>query len=180
MTPDEYERTGQRLTLEYHAAAYADMEPHVATLKRLASEQLAIAELGLRAGVSTWALLDGLPDDGEMWSVEVNPELATVPRRVREDPRWTLIRGDDRDPRTQQQLPPVGLVLIDTSHEEGHTLTELYLADWLDADVIALHDWNLDGVRRAVEAFIDDRRGRWRIREVEVSRWGLCVLERVP
>lgn len=161
------------MNLQEHAARFRDMGPHVATLTRLASEATTIVELGVRTGVSTWALLDGLPEDGRLVSVDLMRE--GIPRRVTEDPRWTLVTGDDRDATVQAQLPNAELVFIDTSHEYHHTLEELDLACRIGAKRIALHDWNLADVEDAVHGFIR-RHWTWRLWLVEPSEWGFVVL----
>jgi hypothetical protein len=176
MKPDDYERDVGPLTLAYHAQAWSDMEPHVATLTRLASGAHAVLELGVRGAVSTWAMLDGLPSDGKLTSIDIEDVVSdgTVPRRVREDPRWTFIHGDDTKPSIQARVQRADLVLIDTSHEYVHTLVELWWAFRLGAKVIALHDW--DEVAGAARHFVDVA-GRYSI-EVEPSKWGLGVLRR--
>lgn len=178
------------LTLAYHALSWADMVPHLATLTRYASEARVIVELGVRGAVSTWALLDGLPPDGRLVSVDSDPHVAErqphptalierykvlVPDRVADDPRWTLIIGDDRDRKVRNRLPSCDLVFIDTTHEYEHTLAELRMAVGLGARRILLHDYATDDVARAIDTF---RNGSsWRL-TVEPSEWGLAVLER--
>ncbi len=165
------------MTLRSHAHRYVDMEPHVDTLLRLASKAPVIVELGVRGGVSTWAFLDGMPEDGRLVSVDIDPTVPDqVPSRVSGDPRWALIIGDDRIDTYQRQLPEADLVFIDTSHEYHHTAAELLLAQRLKADHIVLHDWCLTDVQDAVLGFV--HRTRYEIEQVEDSRWGLVVLRR--
>lgn len=151
------------------------MEPHTATLTALAADAQTIVEFGVRGGVSTWALLDGLPADGTMTSVDIDQEvLSKIPDRVRDDPRWRLLIADDR--ATDVQLPDhADLVFIDTSHEYHHTVLELVIAHRLGAQVIALHDYALRDVADAVHGFV--RLTGWRL-TVEESQWGLAVIER--
>lgn len=163
--------------LHRHARHYVDMAPHVDTLVGLARTAPVIVELGVRGGVSTWAFLDGLPEDGRLVSVDIDgrvPDL--VPPRVKDDTRWTLIIGDDRDKHIQQQLPPADLAFIDTSHEYHHTVAELSLVARLEAHRIVLHDWNLPDVQDAVLGFT--RRSRYEIERIEDSQWGLAILRR--
>lgn len=161
-------------TLEAAAARWRDMEPHLATLTRLASGSCRALELGVRGGVSTWALLDGLPDGATLTSVDIDPVCREiVPDRVKHDPRWTLRIGDDRT------LPLEGtydFVFIDTSHEYEHTLLELELADRSGASVIALHDWALEPVERAIRVFMAADPA-WSL-EIEESQWGFAILTR--
>lgn len=156
-------------TLLDHARHYVDMVPHTDQLTALAREAARIVELGVRGGVSTWALLDGLPESGSMTSVDIADVTEILPERVMSDPRWRLVIGDDR----RVPLPKADLWFIDTSHEYAHTLWELRLAERRDARVIALHDWALADVQRAIAEFNHD--GRWTL-EVHPSRWGMAVL----
>lgn len=153
---------------------WVDCVPHYPTLTRLASEAQTIVEWGVRGGVSTWALLDGLPSDGRLYSVDI--DACIVPPRVSGDPRWTFIVGDDLDPLVQAQLPTsADLIFIDTSHTYGQTVAELALALTIGPKRIALHDYELDAVRRAVNEFCS--REGWHIAINEQSTWGFVVLE---
>lgn len=156
-----------------HAHHYVDMVPHLATLTRLASEARSVVELGTRGGVSTWALLDGLPADGTLTSIDIDATARDlVPRRVLLDPRWSFIAGDDLDVR----MPLADLVFIDTSHEFAHTRAELAEAALAGASVIALHDYtSCPPVALAVDLFIDAH--GWDL-ELEPSAWGLAILRK--
>lgn len=128
------------------------MVPHLESLTAAAAEASTIVELGVRGGVSTWALLDGLPEDGWMWSVDI--EECSVPFRVSNDPRWAVWVGDDLDPAVLAFLPEqADLVFIDTSHEYAHTVAELALAKSLDPARILCHDADWPGVAQAMAEF---------------------------
>lgn len=160
--------------LGHHARHWADMAPHTATLTRLASEALSVVEMGTRGGVSTWALLDGLPAGGRMVSADIDPDCALLlPPRVVDDARWSLEEGDS----TTVPLPDADLVLIDTSHALVQTRAELARAESLGARAIALHDWEEPGVRQAVCELVS--LGGWSL-AVEPSQWGLAILRRLP
>ena len=134
------------------AKANRDMVPHTPTLTRYAKEAKTIIEFGVRGGVSTWAFLDGLPDDGQLWSVDI--DHCVVPDRVRGDPRWMFIVGDDREKGILGLLPKrADIVFIDTSHEYDHTVQELDYALSLQPKRILCHDADWDGVARAVSEF---------------------------
>lgn len=153
-----------------HAAMWVDMEPHIGHLADLARDATSILEWGVRGGVSTWALLDGLPAAGTMTSVDVERHL--LPDRVTGDPRWSFVLGDD----LAVPVPDADLVFIDTTHTYNHTLAELRRADALGAEVIALHDYALDPVALAITRWKSDA---WTL-AVLPSRWGLAVLRRNP
>ncbi len=152
------------------ARRYVDMVPHISTLTRLAGDARSVVECGVRGGVSTWAILDGLPLDGRLLSIDVDPDVPEmVPPRVRDDPRWTLLTADDRE----VEWPTADLVFIDTSHEHDHTAEELLRAIETGASVIVLHDYALAPVATAVHAFVRQR--GWSL-TVEPSAWDLAVL----
>jgi predicted O-methyltransferase YrrM len=146
------------------------MVPHLATLTRLAGDARSVVECGVRGGVSTWAILDGLPPGGRLLSIDVDPKVPElVPSRVRDDPRWTLLTADDR----KVDWPAADLVFIDTSHRHAHTMEELARAVETGARTIVLHDYALAPVARAAHAFI--RSHGWSL-TVEPSQWDLAVL----
>lgn len=163
----------QATDLAQWAYRWVDMAPHVATLTRLAREAQVVVEFGVREGVSTWALLDGLPADGLLYSVDI--ARATVPPRVANDPRWTYIIGDDLDPAVHTQLPVrADMVFIDTSHEYDHTVSELAYALSLSPERIVMHDYILEPVRQAVDEFCV--REGWAVVAHE-PEYGLATLE---
>lgn len=177
MRPDDYELNVGPLSLDYHASAWVDMHPHIGTLAGLAADARSVLELGVRGAVSSWAILDGLPGDGHLVSVDAIDvvEEGLVPRRVREDPRWRFVIGDTLDPLLP--LPDsVDLVFIDAGHEYHETIGELELAERLGATVIALHDYQVPDVADAIHGF-KRRRYPWHL-TVEPSTWGFAVLRR--
>lgn len=150
-----------------------DMAPHHPTLTRLAREAKVIVEWGVRGGVSTWALLDGLPTDGILYSVDINH--CVVPPRVSEDPRWIFLIGDDLDPVIQAQLPEhADLVFIDTSHTYDQTVGELAYALTLTPTRIVMHDYVMPPVGQAANEFC--AANHWRVVANEMP-WGLATLE---
>lgn len=155
------------------ANQYGDMTPHLDTLTRFAEGARVIVEWGVRSGVSTWALLNGLPADGRLISVDITRQ--DWPDRITHDHRWTFIPGDDRAIGLPVQR--ADLVLIDTSHEYHHTLAELHRADALEPSWILLHDYELPDVEDAVAGFLR-RTHHYRLAMVEHSQWGLAGLRR--
>ena len=154
------------------AAVNVDMAPHISTLTKLARRCAVIVEFGVRGGVSTWALLDGLPPTGQLYSVDVVD--CVVPPRVSIDPRWTFIVGDDLDPDVQAQLPDrADLVFIDTNHEYEQTVAELAYAQTFLPDRIVMHDYVMEPVLRAGTEFCE--REGWRVVANEMP-YGLATL----
>lgn len=168
------------ITLEQYAAQWVDMVPHLDTLTALASGCKSIVEFGVRGGVSTWALLRGLPKRGKLTSFDIDLDCRLMcPPLLFEDPRWTLRLEND----VEAPMPPhADLVMIDSSHDYDHTLAELAIAAKMSPRYIVLHDYydpDHPGVRRAVDEWVDGtplRAGPYRILRVEESRWGLAIL----
>lgn len=160
--------------LQAWADLNVDMAPHYRTLIRLATAAKTIIEWGVRGGVSTWALLEGLPPDGRLFSVDIIPCI--VPPRVSEDPRWTFIVGDDLSPEVGLQLPEqADLVFIDTEHTYEQASAELLLAEQFLPKRIVLHDVNQPQMRRAVDDFCTAH--NWLVVAYE-DPFGLATLER--
>lgn len=159
----------------------ADMDPHVQQLKDLASSCLSIIEIGVGTYCSTFALLDGLPPDGKLVSVDiegsVHPDAAA-------DPRWRFVHGNSTSVETFRQLPHgPDLMFIDSGHGYELTWQELLIADFLRPTRIALHDYlfplELDPlcrVKQAVDEFLEAGHYRWE--DLHESMWGLAVLVR--
>ncbi len=159
--------------LQSWADAQVDMAPHYRTLTRYAMSAETVVEFGVRGGVSTWALLDGLPPDGVLWSVDIVD--CVVPQRVSADPRWHFLHGDDMDPQVQDRLPRVAdLVFIDTSHEYAHTVAEITFALTLHPARIIFHDYVMEPVRRAVDEFL--AKSGWHLVDNELP-FGLATVE---
>lgn len=166
------------ITLREYADAWIDMAPHIDQLTELAKSARTIVEFGLRGAVSTWAMLEGLPANGHLLGVDIDPN-ALIPDRVRDDPRFEFVVGDS----LEVDLPPTAdLVMIDSSHEFAQTVAELVRAASLRPAVIALHDFlylRCPGVARAVDGYVApgyQRDEPYRLERVEPSEWGLAVL----
>lgn len=165
----------QDWSLIAYAGAWVDMAPHVKTLTRYAGAARVVVEFGVRGGVSSWAILDGLAEDGQLWSVDILP--CEVPRQVERDPRWIFILGDDLDPLVQTQLPRrADMVFIDTSHEYEQTVAELAYAVTLKPKRIVMHDFVMEPVARAAAEFC--QRESWRVVDNELP-FGLASLEAI-
>jgi predicted O-methyltransferase YrrM len=159
--------------LQSRADEQVDMAPHYRTLTRYAAAATSIVEFGVRGGVSTWALLVGLPPNGYLWSVDIVDCI--VAPRVSGDHRWTFIVGDDMDRAVQAKLPThADLVFLDTSHEYDHTVKELAFLLTLTPFRIVEHDYVMEPVRQATDEFCD--REGWRLVDNELP-FGLATLE---
>jgi len=164
--------------LRQWAAEQVDMAPHIDTLMRYAREARIVVEWGVRGGVSTWAILDALPEDGALYSVDIVDCI--VPLRVSADPRWTFIVGNDLNREVQLDLEwmladgHADLVFIDTSHTYEQTAGELAYAATLTPARIIMHDFVMEPVARAAYEFMS--RENWRLVDNELP-YGLATLE---
>lgn len=177
----------------FHEAVVAggDTSEHLGLLRDLvrSAPGCRVVEFGVRAVVSTWALLAGRP--GEMVSVDIARPPAD---RLEEATRaaieagvdWRFILGDTRN------LRPVSceLLFIDTLHTCAQLSDELRLHAAGVTRWIAMHDTETFGERgedgsepgllAAIRRFLDDPEGSpWRVVHHVAHCNGLVVLERV-
>lgn len=134
---------------------WSDVQTHLPTLFEAARGN--VLELGVRAGVSTAALLAGVEaHGGHVWSVDrddCSPVFAG-------HPQWTFVQADSLD---DLDVPgELDLLFVDTEHTEERTIAELWTWGPLVAPggVILLHDTDdgstYPGVRNAIEAYCKD------------------------
>ena len=151
---------------QYWLTYWSDVQDHLPTLYEAARGN--VLELGVRAGVSTSALLAGVTDHGgHVWSVDrddCSPVFAG-------HPHWTFVQADSLDVLTigaainkrSFHFPDFDVVFIDTTHTETHTLAELQL--WgrhvKAGGVIMLHDTDdgstYPGVRNAMAEYCKEQ-----------------------
>ncbi len=91
------------ITLREYADAWLDMAPHIDQLAGYAKGKRTIVEFGLRGAVSTWAMLSGMPRDGRLIGVDIDPD-PPLPRAVLDDPRLVLVVGDAAAGRLRLRL----------------------------------------------------------------------------
>jgi predicted O-methyltransferase YrrM len=166
-----------------HANRAVDMADHLVHLHDLAMEAHSIVEFGIRSGVSTWALLDGLPADGTYLGIDIATHIYTQsPTHLFRDPRATFVIGDDREVALPEHAD---LVMIDSSHEYEHTKQELDIAVRMTPAMIVMHDylyWSPEPthsdywcqVHQAVEDW--EPTGSYRKDRLYFSKWGILVL----
>jgi predicted O-methyltransferase YrrM len=123
--------------------AWSDIRDHLDFIYDRARGRRVIAELGVRNGHSTCALLAAIEvtGSGELWSVDVNPPQ--VPEIWRALPYWHFLQADDITPAARDWVPAgLDLLFIDTSHEQDHTLAELtaYAPRVRPGGIILAHD----------------------------------------
>jgi predicted O-methyltransferase YrrM len=131
-----------QLTARVHGT-YSDIRGHLEFIREQAAGRAVIAELGVRAGNSTCAILAAIEQagTGELWSVDI--AAPQVPVSWLGLPHWHFLRAGDTTETAQRWLPAqLDMLLIDTSHEQAHTLAELevYGRRVREGGVILLHD----------------------------------------
>jgi predicted O-methyltransferase YrrM len=134
------------LHAQYTARAggsWSEMRDHLDFLYAQANGRLALAELGVRKGHSTCALLAGLEaaGSGHLWSVDIAPPQ--VPAGWEDLPYWHFLQADDLSRTAREHIPEkLDLLFIDTSHSYDHTLAELavYAPRVIPGGVILMHD----------------------------------------
>lgn len=142
---------------QYWLTHWSDVQAHLPTLYEYARGN--VLELGVRAGVSTSALLAGVTDHGgRVYSID-RDDCSPI---FGNHPHWRFIQADSLD---ADMLPFIKLdcLFIDTEHTEDRTLAELRL--WgphvNPGGVILLHDTDdgstYPGVRNAIEAYCKER-----------------------
>ena len=167
------------ITLREYANAWIDMAPHIDQLARYARDKKTIVEFGLRGAVSTWAMLDAMPEDGNLYGVDIDPNVP-LPPRVRDDPRFHLIIGDAAT--VPLPIDYADMVMIDASHEFAPTVAELTRAALLRPEIICCHDYlyrHTPQVRMAIDGYVSpgyQRDEPYGLAKVHPSEWGLAVL----
>lgn len=142
--------TVDELKWEYAKAAYGpwhDLRGHLPFLYAEARmrKQPAVAEMGVRRGMSTRAFLAA---GGDMWSVDIAP--AEVPPPVRSHPRWRFLQADDLSSQAQAFVPAEIDILFLDAHADnwtedqltGHVLDELgaYVPRVRPGGLVLAHD----------------------------------------
>lgn len=168
---------------EYLAAwkTTSDINEHLPTLRRLASEAEIVVELGVRTGVSTRALLAAKPE--HVWSVDINPlpDLSAI----------ALSAGVEWTPLHESSLTvepiPCDLLFIDTLHRADQLSAELARHAPHCRGRIVLHDTETfgrfgegggDGLLKAIGDFLGQHAAEWEIEEVHHHNNGLTILKR--
>jgi hypothetical protein len=172
------------------AAAYqwacttvSDINQHLPTLYRYASCCSHVTEFGTRTGVSTLALLRGLPERLIAYDWERQPEVDQLEQLARLQNVDFSFRQED----TRSALPePTDLLFIDTLHTRGQLEAELKSAGDRVSRYLIFHDTETfgeegedggAGIWPAISAFVRRHRS-WSLLEHRPANHGLTVLKR--
>jgi hypothetical protein len=156
----------------------SDINEHLPTLRKYASECSSIVEMGVRAIVSTWALLAGMPR--KMLSIDiVNPnDIGANLQEVYSacagpGIEFTFIKSNTFD----IVIGECDLLFLDTLHTYEHVKKELALHGNKARKYIIIHDtMHNPPMFAAITKFVQDN--PWCIREVFTNNNGLVVLRR--
>lgn len=133
---------------QHMAHTYSDVREYLPWLYQQAADaQCPIAELGVRTGRSTAALLAGAGTRRGVTVWSVDRDMPDVPPSWLADPLWHFARCDSVSIQAQKHLPPaLGLLFIDTAHDYATTLAELltYGHRVIPGGWIACHDTQWD------------------------------------
>lgn len=104
-------KTPKEILNEYLPIPNQDMKDFVPFLHTSARGN--VLEIGVCAGVSTSAFLLGMDEkqDGHLWSIDINPECASILAH----PRWTFVCGDSTT-IPLEQFPKLDILMIDGCH----------------------------------------------------------------
>ena len=165
----------------------SDINQHLPTLMKYASECEHITEMGVRGIVSTFALLMGEPK--RMISYDIN-----VPVGIGAVIHWANTDGIDFDFRlgdtTQLTIGETDLLFIDTLHNYNQLKRELELHSDKVRKYLIFHDTTSyeyigesydgkvdeKGIWYAIEELIEE--GKWEIKERYTNNNGLTILKR--
>ena len=161
----------------------SDINEHLPTLKKYASECETVVELGVRGIVSTWAFLAAKPKHiisvdtvhpkefgGDIWEVEDAAREAGI--------EFDFILKSS----LEIELPEHDFLFIDTIHKYDQLTAELERHHSKAKKFIAMHDTNLagdtDNMRGAVNDFLD-KHPEWEVAEHFDNCNGMTILKRV-
>ena len=164
----------------------SDINEHLPTLSKYASQSQVVVELGTRHAVSTIALLHGLSKSASLHAYDIvrQSEVSFCESLAKENGlNFTFTQADD----LKIEIPKCDFLFIDTLHNYDQLRQELALHSDNVSKWIALHDTesfgskdevgNGAGLNKAVKEFV--ARGAWRVKEVHRNNNGLTILERV-
>lgn len=126
MTPEEAVKQTREQAFELVAKAPSDINEHMPTLRRLASECQHVTEMGMRGGLSTLALLAAQPKTLVSW--DINPQAVMSPQAAT---LLALAGKTSFQPRCGNTLEiapiePTDMLFIDTLHTFEQLKAELW------------------------------------------------------
>jgi cephalosporin hydroxylase len=171
----------------------SDINGHMETLKRYASECDHVTEMGVRFVVSTWAFLAGRPNKVVSYDININDQVRNLQHKAKElNMSFEFIQASSLD----VEIEETDLLFIDTWHVYEQLIKELRLHNEKVRKYIILHDTESyknigesyvyskstpkkqrEGLQKAIDEFLDEN-NEWTLKEVYKHNNGLTVLQR--
>lgn len=178
----------------------SDINEHLPTLKRYASECEKVTEMGVRFACSTWAFIEAKPK--KLTCIDINYKffepshsyVKSMCDNYKIDFNW--ITGDS----LKTDIEETDMLFIDTLHRYNQLISELRRHSENVKKFIILHDtktfgyidesiydhasdltFDLQtkiGLKPAVDDFLNENQN-WKIKEIYTNNNGLTILERV-
>ena len=133
---------------DYYVRTPSDINEHLDTLRKHASECASVAEFGVRGGVSTYALLLGLMNNGKEQKSYVGVDIENCSQVVQVASKLSLMLGIEYEfiqmDSAKVGIQDVDMLFIDTWHIYGHLKRELENNHGKVRKYIAMHDTTVD------------------------------------
>lgn len=173
----------------YYCSINSDINEHLPTLKKYATDCDVVIEMGVRWIVSTWALLDAKPK--KLISIDINHpnscggNLELVEKLAQEENlNFQFIQADT----TKIEIPECDLLFIDTWHVYDQLKKELQLHGNKAKKYIAFHDTKTfgtvgedpayKGLNLAINEFLSENKN-WEIEKIYENNNGLTIIKRL-
>jgi len=166
----------------------SDINEHIPTLVKYASECSHITEMGVRAFCSTWAFIKGNPKKLICYDISHPSEFGGDINIVSEISKinnvdFSFILGDT----TKVEIEPTDLLFIDTLHSYKQLKTELRLHANKTSKYIIMHDTttfesggggegDTIGLWPAIEEFLAENKNNWKLLNRYINNNGLTIL----
>lgn len=174
----------------YHCQNKSDINEHLPTIKKYATECEHITEMGVRWVVSTWALLSGKPK--KLISYDIQNPLAfgiditeVYNAASQENIDFKFIEKDVLEVKIEQ----TDLLFLDTRHVWEQVEVELKLHSSSVNKYIIFHDTTSyeiigeipghKGIWGAILEFLDLHKGEWVLHERFINNNGLTIIKRI-
>jgi hypothetical protein len=133
---------------DYYVRTHSDINEHLDTLRKHAVECASVAEFGVRGGVSTYALLLGLMNNGKEQKSYIGVDIENCSPVVQVASKLSLMLGIEYEfiqmDSAKVDIQDVDMLFIDTWHIYGHLKRELENNHAKVRKYIAMHDTTVD------------------------------------
>ena len=144
--------------LRYSRAVMTEAEQLLLFALVFALAPQSVLEIGVFEGGSSRIILEALPEGGQLYSIDPNPQIDLGSGSIHHDLRWHLIRGSspqaiERTTREIGGVQPFDFVLIDGDHsyEAVRAVINGVLPYLADETYLLFHDAYNPAVKRAID-----------------------------